>query len=255
MKNYIVILFILMMLPMVASAYTLDSSGANPNAIYRCQPSTITANFSGGGTITAVSLVLVNTAENLHAIPYKNGILNYSNEEIPMSYNAGTGIATYTYGNDANTMNGYKSISFKVTDGVTTTVSTGAHLMVYSDTCVGTNAQGYQNITAGTYVGGKYTKQLFTTNQSAPLALLGWIFTPLSEPAHLGSFFWFAIIVIITILIYMNSNNVIQPLISFTVMMGLIVGSSIIPPSYNKYIYLAIVFAIAGIFYKVIKKY
>ena len=151
-KALIVSLILFLLLAPATSAYTLDSSGVSPERIFKCQPATITANFTGA--ITSVDVLINNT----HIVMINGTRTDYQGR-FTMTDNGG-GQWLYVYGNDGSITWGNKSISFEVTEGANqTTNTTDDHIFVYSDACTGTGMTSYQNLSLGL---GNNTNRFFT---------------------------------------------------------------------------------------------
>lgn len=202
-----------------SNAATFVDSGAHPDEIFKCQPSIIYANFTDYSGITTIKLLI----NNSRPFRMEHGKFVYSNEALTMTYAAGQ--AYYVYANDPTTIDGYKSIAFAVTDtGVTTIYSTSTTLNVYSDTCTGTNIQGYYNVSNGLDM--PYTGQPFTSD----ISFFDWIIKPYTDT--MGSIFFFLIIMTLMIVVYMKSKNIISTITVGILLWTLTLGSGYIPQEY-----------------------
>jgi hypothetical protein len=221
-----------------ASAYTLDSSSVKPTAILKCQPVSITANFTGA--ITSVDVFINNTQQ----VMTLGGYIQSSNEQFTMTDNGG-GNWSYTYGNNANIIWGNKSITFEVTVGaVVTKETTNNYVMVYSDTCTGTGMSSYQNLSLGF---GNYTNKFF----NGEATLIDFALNPWIE--YLGYVFYIFVIFWISLIVYMKNQNIVQPLIILFTSLGALVTTTWLPPEYKPYIIMIMALGLGGMFYKVFK--
>lgn len=221
-----------------AEAYTLDSSGVTRDKMFKCQKSTITANFTG--TITSVDVMINNTFKVMLA-----GVLTDSQEKYTMS-DLGGGQWSYDYGNNAGLTWGVKSIAFDVlSDGVHYTNTSSAQILVYSDTCMGVNIQGRQNISTGQ---GNYTKRLWT----GEVDILSFALTPWLE--YWGYVFYIIAIFWVALIIYMKNQNITQPLIILFLALGTLVTTTWLPPEYKQYVVMLLGLGLGGLLYRIFKQ-
>lgn len=228
-----------------ASAYTLVSSGASPNAIFKCQPSTISANFTGSGAVTQVWVSLQNTGN----LPMRYGIPQYASETYEMVYVAGQ--ALLVYGNNPSLIEGQKTLTFIVKEaGINSTASTGQTFRVYPDKCTGINKQSYLNISRENHVGGNNTNAILNSGND-PLTS---VFTYIVTGTPIGSVIISFIIFVIVMVIYMNTRNVIHPLLVLFATLSYFTGTDTIPKEYSFIVYIIMAAALAGILFKIYKK-
>ena len=214
----------------ISSAATFSSIDVSPDAIFRCEGSTITATFTDYAGITNVYLLLGNKGQPRMS----HGIPVYISEKYTMSYT--DGVATYDYGNDENLVDGYKSISLEVVDtGVTTTYSSVAEINVYSDICSGT-VTDYKNVSNGIDL--PYTGQLMNSE----IDIFTWSMTPYTST--IGSMFYFLLIIFLCIIVYFKSRNYLTKTSIGLLLYIRVLGTSMIPEQYKGIIFLLISIAI-----------
>jgi len=219
------------------NAYTLDSSSAIPGKIYKCQPSTVYANFSDFTGITGVSVLIDNKFPAMI-----NGTSLMPREVYAMSTTGG-GQWTYVYGNNASIVWGNKSIRFNVsTAGGSVVESTGSSVFVYSDDCVGT---GITNVSVGA---GNYTSRL----QLDDANLLTWMIRPFVD--YWGQIFYILCVLAIVMTIYIKSQHVGSPLLVGTGLLALLGAYQLLPADWKIWIMVIMAAAIVTILWKVFKK-
>jgi len=232
----ILILIIAMWIP-GAYAYTLDSSAAIPSKIFKCQPSTIYANFSDFAGITAVNVTIGN---NLAVMV--NGSSLTPHEDYAMS-NAGGGQWTYVYGNNASIIWGNKSIVFNVSTGATwATNTTSSYVFVYSDFCTGT---GITNVSIN---GGNYTNRLARDDAN----FLSWMVQPFVD--YWGMVFYVMCVFAIVMAMYIKNQHVGAPLLTGTLLLGLLAAYNKLPDEWKVWMAVIMAAAIVAILWKVFKK-
>jgi len=237
------IIVVVLLLIGTASAYTLDSSGANPNKIFKCQEAIVTANFSNYSSITAVTAIFTNQRILLHGITYHNVTTK------SMS-NSGLGVWTTTFGGDPNMLWGSRTISFSVTEGTVTTASTGAKVLVYSDTCTGT-VTNYTQVSSGL---GRYTSMLYTgkfsfIGTSLETSLIGWALFPWIE--IWGYLFYVLVMFTIVVTIYLKTQSVVQPIAVSIFLLLIFASSFIVEPIYRQWIIFILALAMTALYYRI----
>ncbi len=221
-----------------AQAYTFDGSNVSANQIYKCQKSTISANFTG--VITSVDVMINNTNPVMIA-----GIMTDSREKYTMN-NIGGGLWQYDYGNNAGATWGVKNIAFDVlAGGVHTTETSAARILVYSDNCIGVNIQGQQNISTGM---GNYTRRLWT----GEVNILSFAMRPWLE--YWGYFFYIICIFWIAGLVYFKNQNISQPLIILFIGLGALVTTTWLPPAFKQYVVMLLGLGLGGLLYRIFKQ-
>jgi len=234
MKYIIIILLISMN---SASAITYSNGSVSDSPIFKCQPTTIYANFSVYSGITSVYTQLSNKPPR----PMIYGVQQYGVEELLMT-NAGTGHYYLNYANDPDTINGNKNIVFKVYDGASnTTISTSLELIVAPDTCVGT-VTNYTQISSGL---GRYTNMLYTD----PNINLGtWVLYPYVE--MFGFAFYVIIILVVTGVIYIGSRTITTPAVAALFLLLGFASAVTLPTSWILYVLFVFMIAFAVIAYR-----
>lgn len=245
MKKLISILLILMMIP-ISSAYTVFSTTVSDEEIFKCQPSNINVVFLDSAGITNVNI----TFRNIGNLPMINGLRQYAVETHEMTY--ADGQASYTYGNDNTIIEGYKSITLTVKElGVDTEVNTGQFIRVYSDSCTGINKESYRNISSDKYIGGNNTNEFLNSGKD-PLSV---VLTYITNDTEFGLVIISFIIFIILFILYLNTKNIIYPLIFLVVSLSLFVGTGIIPVAIGTIAVVIVSIAIVGRIYKIYMKH
>lgn len=231
-------LVICILLIQSTQAYTLDNSSVTREKMFKCQTSTIIANFSG--SITNVD-VMINNSQNVMI----NGSLTDSTEKYTMS-NLGGGKWSYDYGNNAAIIWGNKILAFDVTaGGLHYTNTSNRTILVYSDSCTGVNIQGQQNISTGL---GNYSRRLWT----GELDILGFALMPWLE--YWGYLFYVIVIFWVALIVYKKNQNITMPLIILFLSLGVLVTTTWIPPEYKQYIVMLLGLGLGGVLYRIFKQ-
>lgn len=221
-----------------AQGYTLDTSGVSRDKMFKCQASTISANFTGA--ITSVTVYVNNTAPVLIG-----GVFTDSKETFAMTDNGG-GHWSYAYGNNPAIVWGIKQIAFDVLSGGQDYIEySGSTILVYSDTCTGVNIQGQQNLSTST---GNYTKRLWTGELNIfTFALAPWL-------EYWGYLFYIIVIFWIATIVYMKNQNITHPLIILFVSLGVLATTTWLPPEYKQYIIMILGLGLGGLLYRIFKQ-
>ena len=216
-----------------AMGASLDSHGVNPQKIFKCQSTNISANFTGA--VNAVTVYV-----NVSGIMV-NGTAQSENNNYAM-INIGGGTWVYYYGNDPAMLWGNKSISFKA-DTNPTANDTQDHIFVYSDECTGTDIQSYRNTSfRGAF--GNYTRPLFAGSQN----MLEFAQQPFLN--KIGSVIYVLIMFLICVVIYIKNQSVMQPIIIVFITAASLIGSDLIPDQYRIYALLLTAVATSAIFWR-----
>jgi len=218
----------------MGQAATLDSYTVSPNKIFKCQGATILANYSLYSDISTLTALLQE----------REG----SYTPVVMS-NLGSGHFSGTYGNDNTTKWGNKSITFRVTKADTSTYdnASNAFIFVYSDDCVGTNIQGYQNTSYRTTGFGNYTRPLFSGERN----LIEFSLFPYLD--YWGYMIYLIILSSVCFIIYIKNQSVMQPIIIAFIAIAGLATSGVLPVEYKNYIMLFMAGAMAAIFWRLFK--
>ena len=237
-------ILIIIALTMMGSAETLISSGIStpsysfvPNKIFKCQVTTITANYTTTeGDISKVDLVL--TPSN-----------SFPTEEYLM-VNLGSGHWAYTYGNNNLTTWGNKSISFNVTSTLPIghyVNTTNLYLFIYSDQCTGSNIQGYQNVSYAQTGFGNRTRLLFTGQQN----IIQFSTQPYLDYFRLS--IYLLMLFSFCAIVYIKNQSVMQPIMLAFLGVAAFVNQLYIPMQFKIYILLIISIATVAIFWRLFK--
>jgi hypothetical protein len=242
MKKIILILFLMMLLvPSVYASPIILSSNASPLKIFKCGASIITANFSDDS--------IVNLTANFNGQSVLlHGFLYNPTESLTMTWIA-SGQWQGIYGNDQTLLWGLRQVSF--TDELGNNYTTNATLFVYSDNCVGTNKTNYTQIPNGL---GKYTAKLYNgqfsfLGSSFETSIIGWALFPWIE--IWGYLFYLLIIFTICIVIYMKTQNIVQPLSIGVFLLLIFASTSVIDTQYKQWILFILAIAITALYYRV----
>lgn len=215
-------------------AAILDSYSVTPTHIFKCQEAVILANYSDNGDINTLAALLFE----------RDG----SYTSVSMT-NLGSGNYSGNYGNDNTISWGNKSITFRVTkaDASTYNNTTTSYVFVYSDSCTGSDIEGYKNTSYRTGGFGNYTRPLFTGEKN----LVEFSLAPFLD--YWGFMIYLIFLTSICFIIYIKNQSVMQPIIiAFVGIVGL-VSSNVLPEEYKNYIMLLMAAAMAAIFWKLFK--
>lgn len=227
-------LFLIILGTALSNAATLDSFNTSPHKIFKCQASTVTANYSNTADIVSVD-ALINTS--------RTGLT----ETLALS-DGGSGHYSGSYGNDNTTAWGNKTVAFRVnTAGAPYINSSTAYIFVYSDDCTGTNIQGYKNVTLRTGGFGNYTRPLFTGERN----LLEFAVQPFLD--YWGAAIYLLMMFTICGVIYIKNQSVMQPITIAFITVAVLVSSSLIPAPYKNYVLLFMGVALTAVFWRVFK--
>lgn len=203
----IVFAVILIFIVLPSHAGTLSSSNTYPHKIFKCQASTVTANYTSYSDITQVTAQLTNQRTGLITL-------------YPMT-DLGSGYWTKIIGNDNLTAWGNVSVNFIVTNttGATYSNSTTNYIFIYSDDCIGSNIQGYRNTSYRQTGFGDKTRKLFTGEQN----ILEFSAAPFID--YFGYVIYFIILFMISGVLYIKTQSVVQPLIIAFISVAIFIAS------------------------------
>ena len=235
-RNITYFVAVAIILIMNAGATTLDSSGSSPHKIFKCQPSVITANFTGYTGDVRVNLTHTN---------------NMFPKESFVMVNLGSGQYAYTYGNDNTTTWGNKSLSFYRVSDIAENLSS-SYVFVYSDDCTGSNILGYQNTTYRQTGFGNNTRLLFTGQEN----LLQFSVHPFLT--YFGESIYLLFLFVLCMVLYVKNQSVMTPIIMGFIGIATLVSTGLISQGnfggeFKIYILLFISLATAAIFWKLFK--
>jgi len=224
-------------------AYSLTSSGANPNKIFKCQTTTISANFSDFAAITAVSVTLINEPVRV------NGILQYNVTTLSMT-DAGSGTWTVSFGGNPNMLRGRRTMSFSVTAGATTSVGSASTVLVYSDTCTGT-VTSYTGVSSGL---GRYTNMIYSgqfsfLGTSLETSIVGWALFPWVEVW--GYLFYVLVVFTVCTTVYLKTQNITQPLVIGIFLLLIFSATAVVEPVYRQWVVFIIALCLTALYYKI----
>jgi len=210
----------------------LLNSNSSPHKIFKCQTTTISANYSTPANVTSVIAIITE----------RNGTeYNWAMQKINNS------AFLLTYGNDNMTDWGNKTIDFQATVGNDSFITeTDTYVFVYSDECTGTSIGSYKNTSSRSEFG-NYTTPLFSGDKSI---------LETAEQPYLD--YWgYGIFVLIMFgmmgVLYIKTQGVAQPLMIAFLWIAALVGSSFIPSPYKVYILFLMAAGIATIFWRLSK--
>jgi len=249
MKYYVIskiiaLIVLLGLLAIPVSAYTLDSSGAHPDKIFKCQLATVIANFSDYGSITSVTAIFIN--ERIMS----QGLSVYNTSSIAMT-DSGSGVWSTTFGGNPTMYWGERTILLSVNDG--SAIATNKTILVYSDTfteCSGT-ITSYQNVNSGL---GKYNSMLYDGTftffgTSLETSFIGWTLYPWVEVW--GYVFYVLVIFAICSTIYLKTQNIVQPLVIGVFLLLVFVPMSVVDEIYRQWIIFIVALAITALYYRI----
>jgi len=240
----IIISFIISLLVIQnVDAYSLTSSGASPDKIFKCQTTTIFANFSDFAAITSVSVTLTNQRIQEHGIVY-------SNVTTLAMTDAGSGTWTASFGGNPNMLRGRRTMSFSVSAGATTTVGSASTVLVYSDTCTGT-VTGYTGISSGL---GRYTNMIYSgqfsfLGTSLETSIVGWALFPWVEVW--GYLFYVLLVFTVCTTVYLKTQNITQPLVIGIFLLLIFSATTVVEPAYRQWVVFIIGLCLAALYYKI----
>lgn len=212
-------LLIIIIFTSIVNAYTLDSSNTVPNKIFKCQPSLVSANFTG--TITSVNAWINSSSPVMWY-----GTFQTNQTSKVMTDNSG-GYWTATYGNDNTTLYGNKTITFQVTTASGTFYNTtNNYIFVYSDDCIGTGITNYTQLNRSGL--GNYTSRLWSNPNYTliDLALQPWL-------DYWGYFFYLFIVGLVATSVYQKSQNVWQPIIVAFTGLSVLATTTAVPDEFR----------------------
>ncbi len=234
--------------------FTLTSLSATPNKIFKCQPSAISATFSGTSITSAYAIF---TSEKpVSPMVVGSGEIRPTVESTKVILSSDGTYWNGTFGNNENLLWGNRIISFEVTNASgTDIVGSGGAIFVYSDKCTGTGVTNYMQV--GNTMG-RYTKMLyngnftFFGNGSFETSFIGWAIYPWIE--YWGDIFYLLVVFIICTTIYLKTQNVTQPLVIAILLLLVLASTSVIDEVYRKWILVILALGIAALYYRVFVK-
>jgi hypothetical protein len=223
------------------SSATLLTSSATPTSIFKCGASTITSTVSDTG-ITSFNATLSSLRPVQPMMP-GSGRTGFETQSTIINMTNISGVWTGTFGNDATLLWGTRSITYNVTNTTGSHVySSSTTLFVYSDACVGTNKQNYTQINPTGM--GNYTSRLWTSDMNLlTFALYPWI-------QYWGYLFYLLVIGTIVSVLYLKTQNIVQPLVIGLLLLLLAAGTTIVPPTWRNGIVFLIALMLTVIYYR-----
>lgn len=243
LKMFFVLLFVGLILS-PSSATILTDSNVSNSSIFKCQPSTIYANFSDDN-ILSMDAILSGQA----IIDY--GLYIYPSDVVVMT-RIDSGQWQGTYGNNASLKWGLKRISFY--DNLSNTYLSDSTIFVYSDKCEGTGISNYTQVSSGL---GNYTKKLYESQfdllgTSLDNSIIGWALYPWIQVW--GYVFYVIVMFSIVTTIYLKTQNIIQPLVVGVFLLLIFASSGVVDEIYRQWVVFFIALALAAIYYKIFVK-
>lgn len=234
-KILIFLIFSIMMIN--PSSAALLTSSATPSSIFKCQPSIVAATFNDGGVVS-VNALLTSTKAVAPMIPGSGRVIpETETTNITLAWNGTNWVGIF--GDNSALLRGERSVSYLV-NGVTSYPSSTT-VFVYSDKCTGTSVTNYTQIITPM---GNYTALLIRSD----INLLTFSLYPYIQ--YWGYLFYFLVMATVVGVIYLKTQNITQPLTVGLLLLLVVAGTTVMPPSWRNGVIFIIALLITIIYYR-----
>lgn len=251
-SKIIIIIFLLGLLSCPAEAATgISTSSANPDKIFKCGESTISATFFDDG-VYSVNAIFTSEKAVQPMVPGSGRVTTETETTtVPMTHNGTHWVGTF--GDNSNLLWGYRTITYEVNRGIggTYIYVSSTKVLVYSDECTGTGVSNYTQVSSGL---GKYTRMLYNgqysfIGTSLDNSFIGWALFPWIEVW--GYLFYVLVIFTVCTTIYLKTQNITQPLMIGIFFLLVFASTMIFDSSYRQWVVFILAIAMTAIYYKI----